>query len=170
MAGEGVCFMHCPDGFIPRPRATGWFAEFGALEAERDDTVAYGPGGARFYGATFDPSGLYRLNAAMDWLVATGQDAASMATHSWALQARLLDNLATAGGLLSVQQLVQPVQASRGRFLSFRTSKAGMIDARLRDRNVIVDHRGDLLRIGFSIYQDASDVDALLKALAVLDQ
>jgi selenocysteine lyase/cysteine desulfurase len=106
----------------------------------------------------------------MDWLVATGQDAASMATHSWALQARLLDNLATAGGPLSVQQLVQPVQASRGRFLSFRTSKAGMIDERLRDRNVIVDHRGDLLRIGFSIYQDASDVDALLKALAVLDQ
>jgi selenocysteine lyase/cysteine desulfurase len=60
-------------------------------------------------------------------------------------------------------------QVSRGRFLSFRTSQAGKIDARLRDHNVIVDHRGDLLRIGFSIYQDESDADALLRTLAQLD-
>lgn len=169
MAGEGACFMHCPDGYIPRPTATGWFAEFGALESERDGNVAYAPGGARFYGATFDPSGLYRLNAAMDWLVATGQDAGSMAKHSYALQARFLEQLASARVPLSMQDLVQPAQASRGRFLSFRTSRAGLIDARLRERNVIVDHRADLLRIGFSIYQDASDVDALLKTLAELD-
>lgn len=169
MAGEGVCFMHCPDGYIPRPTATGWFAEFGALESERDGNVAYAPAGARFYGATFDPSGLYRLNAAMDWLVSTGQDAGSMATHSYALQAQFLENMAFAGMPLSEQDLVQPVQASRGRFLSFRTSRARLIDARLRERNVMVDHRADVLRIGFSIYQDASDVDALLKTLAALD-
>ena len=31
MAGEGACFMHCPPGYAPRPRDTGWFAAFGAL-------------------------------------------------------------------------------------------------------------------------------------------
>src|SRR5262249_13759595 len=31
MAGEGICFMHCPGGFAMRPRDTGWFAAFGAL-------------------------------------------------------------------------------------------------------------------------------------------
>src|SRR4029453_19569937 len=35
MAGEGVCFMHCPEGFAMRPRDTGWFAGFGALAAGR---------------------------------------------------------------------------------------------------------------------------------------
>ena len=28
MAGEGCAFMHAPPGFGPRPRITGWFAEF----------------------------------------------------------------------------------------------------------------------------------------------
>jgi len=31
MAGEGCCFMHCPPAYGPRPRDTGWFADFGAL-------------------------------------------------------------------------------------------------------------------------------------------
>ncbi|MFX6258361.1 hypothetical protein ABTF80_20115, partial [Acinetobacter baumannii] len=28
MAGEGCCFLHCPPGYGPRPRDTGWFADF----------------------------------------------------------------------------------------------------------------------------------------------
>ena len=68
MAGEGACFMHCPPGYGERPRDTGWYAEFGALEKARGDTVAYGTDASRFSGATFDPSGIYRLNAVMDWL------------------------------------------------------------------------------------------------------
>ncbi len=31
MAGEGACFMHCPPGFAPRPRNTGWYASFATL-------------------------------------------------------------------------------------------------------------------------------------------
>jgi len=61
MAGEGVCFMHCPGGFAMRPRDTGWFAAFGALERGGGASVAYGKDGTRFMGATFDPTGLYRL-------------------------------------------------------------------------------------------------------------
>jgi hypothetical protein len=41
MAGEGVCFMHCPPGFARRPRDTGWFAAFGALEKARATHFAY---------------------------------------------------------------------------------------------------------------------------------
>lgn len=169
MAGEGVCFMHCPDGYIPRPRYTGWFAEFGALENARGEAIAYAPGGARFFGATFDPSGLYRFNAVMEWLVATGQDAASMSAHSHALQDQFLAGIGQAAISLSAAALLQPDRKHRGRFLAYETPQAGAINAGLRERNVIVDHRGDILRIGFSIYQDASDVDALLHALAKLD-
>ena len=33
MAGEGVAFLHAPPGLVPRPRDTGWYAAFEALEA-----------------------------------------------------------------------------------------------------------------------------------------
>ena len=32
MAGEGACFLHCPPGYGLRPRDTGWYAGFSALE------------------------------------------------------------------------------------------------------------------------------------------
>lgn len=164
MAGEGVCFMHCPVGYIPRPRATGWYAEFGALEKPRDGTVAYGSGGARFLGATFDPSGLYRLNAVMRWLSSIGEDGATMTGRCATLQETFL---ALAGKApVPAWQLIEPDPARRGRFLALRTPRAGAIDQALKQKGVIVDHRGDILRIGFGIYQDPSDVARLVSSLA----
>ena len=32
----GRCFMHCPPGYGPRPRDTGWYAAFGALTGSSD--------------------------------------------------------------------------------------------------------------------------------------
>ena len=55
MAGEGACFLHCPPGYAPRPRDTGWFASFGTLAQAQTGTVPYAEGGGRFLGATFDP-------------------------------------------------------------------------------------------------------------------
>ena len=47
-----------------RPLYTGWFAEFAAVErTARDGEVAYGPGAARFAGATYDPVSHYRAAA-----------------------------------------------------------------------------------------------------------
>lgn len=53
MSGEGACFMHCPPGYGDRPPDTGWFAGFGEL-VRRDQSVPYGDGGDRFWGATLD--------------------------------------------------------------------------------------------------------------------
>jgi kynureninase len=166
MAGEGVCFMHCPEGYSPRPRATGWYAEFGALEKPRDGTVAYGKGGARFLGATFDPSGLYRLNAVMRWLSSIGEDGATMTRRCAALQENFL---ALAGASPHPDwQVIEPDPLRRGRFIALRTPRAGAIDQALKERGVIVDHRGDILRIGFGIYQHESDVARLAATLAQL--
>ncbi|MGL4241954.1 MAG: aminotransferase class V-fold PLP-dependent enzyme, partial [Beijerinckiaceae bacterium] len=71
MAGENVCFMHCPPGYGPRPRDTGWFASFGALAAQQKG-VPYGEDGSRFWGATFDPVGFYRQRAVFDWMAERG--------------------------------------------------------------------------------------------------
>lgn len=163
MAGEGVCFMHCPPGYGPRPRDTGWYAEFGALSGARTDRVAYGTDGSRFAGSTFDPSGLYRFNAAQDWLAGLGAEGELTAHCAYAagLQQRLIDALpATLRGSLLIQE-----SARRGRFLTFATLDAERLEHHLGLAGILVDRRGDRLRVGFGIYQDGNDVDRLTAAL-----
>jgi selenocysteine lyase/cysteine desulfurase len=93
MAGEGVCFLHCPPGYGPRPRDTGWFAEFGALAAAPGKSVGYPAGGARFLGATFDPVGMYRMRAVLSWMAARGIGIGQVHAHATALMADFLDRL-----------------------------------------------------------------------------
>lgn len=155
MAGEGACFMHCPPGMIERPIDTGWFAGFGAL-SERSDEVSYGPDGDRFWGATFDPSGLYRLDAVLGLFEQEGISVAAVRGHVGELHQRFL----AAGRLPG--ELVPPVEMERGSFLTFRTGAAKEIHERLHERQVVTDYRGDRLRIGFGIYHDPEDVDRLV--------
>jgi len=44
-------------------------------------------------------------------------------------------------------------------------NEAGAIVARLSERNIIADHRGDRLRIGFGIYHTRDDALRLAAAL-----
>ena len=165
MAGEGVCFMHCPPGYGERPRDTGWYAEFGALGKARHGAVAYGTDASRFAGATFDPSGLYRFNAVMDWLTREKLDVAAMHTYCLQLQQSFLDALGQVKTSLNPINLMIADEKRRGRFLTFRTNEAARLDSELGRRNIIVDHRDDRLRVGFGVYQDESDVARLVEAL-----
>ena len=58
------------------------------------------------------------------------------------------------------------VVAEHARFLAFRSPQAQCWYEELKAQNCITDVRGDVLRIGFGIYQDEEDVDRLLAALA----
>ncbi len=167
MAGEGVCFLHCPPGRAERPLDTGWFAAFGALTAKADGRVPYGADGSRFLGATFDPVGVYRQAAVLDWLRTEGITAAAIHDHAVALQEAFVSKLPALGiPGLSADNLVVPLsEASRGNFLAFRTPQAGALYEALLARNVITDHRGDRLRFGFGIYQGEEDVAALVRRL-----
>ena len=156
MAGEGACFLHVPPGYGPRPVDTGWYAGFGQLETGVGDRIVYADDGTRFAGSTYDPSGIYRMDAVLAWLEAEGMAPADIHTHVVGLQDRFL------GQAPEFAELVPPRPRERGNFLSFRTEAAGEIYSSLHDRNVITDHRGDRLRIGFGIYHDEEDVDRLL--------
>lgn len=159
MSGEGCCFLHAPAAYGARPRDTGWFAAFGALEAKNaPGKVPYAEGGGRFLGATFDPSALYRFNAVMQWLEAEQLTPARIHAHVVELEERFVAGLA--GVPLSASELVVPLsEASRGQFLTFETPRAAEIYAKLLAANVITDVRGDRLRFGFALYHDASDID-----------
>jgi kynureninase len=170
MSGEGCCFMHAPPGFGPRPRNTGWYASFGALSAAQKG-VPYSQDGWRFMGATFDPSGLYRMRAVLDWLEREKIDAASLHRHAVALQALFLDGLARRPvGPLDEARLVLPrTEKARGNFLTFDHPDAGLWQRRLHDARIVTDVRHTRLRIGFGAYHTPDDVQRLLDRLADLD-
>jgi len=162
MAGEGVGILHAPPGFASRPGITGWFAEVDQGGGLPDQSVRYASDARRFLGSTFDPSGLYRFNAVQQMLKAHSLTTAKIAAHVRDLQVAFLDRIA-----MPVLQLAIPGgNPPAGRFLAYRTQWATQIGDHLRSRGIEVDARGDLLRIGFSIYHSLEDIERLTAALA----
>lgn len=164
MAGEGACFLHAPPGYGPRPLDTGWYAGFGQLETGMGDRVLYAGDGSRFAGATYDPSGVYRMDAVLGWLEGEGVTPAAIEDHVASLQAHFL------AGDPGLGELLPPPPQERGSFLTFRTETAGEIYRSLHDWGVISDYRGDRLRIGFGVYHDEEDVDRLLELIRDRDR
>ena len=167
MAGEGCAFLHAPAGFGPRPPITGWFAEFEDLSLP-PGSVGYAKDATRFLGATFDPSALYRFNAVRRMLTDNGLTTERVSAHVRSLQQQLLGALADTP--LAEAELLNPLDDSpHARFLAFRSARAQRWYEALKIRNCTTDVRGDVLRIGFGIYQDEEDVDrlaGLLRGLA----
>ncbi|MGH9002570.1 MAG: aminotransferase class V-fold PLP-dependent enzyme, partial [Acidimicrobiia bacterium] len=143
MAGEGACFLHCPPGWCPRPRDTGWFAGFSGMTDAQGGPVPYAADGSRFLGATLDPAPLYRFNAVQRWLDGMGVSVADIHAHVGGLQRLLIDRL----GEEARAQLVPGVDevGDRGNFLTFRRPDAADLYARLHAAGVVTDHRDDRL-------------------------
>jgi selenocysteine lyase/cysteine desulfurase len=167
MAGEGCCFLHCPPGYGARPRDTGWYAGFDALDSGGTG-VSYAKDGSRFLGATFDVTALYRFNAVQDWLASEGRSVAAMLAHVRSIERAFLGELDRNDAPINASMLLVPDETRRGRFLAFRTPRAAEITSALTEKNIIVDHRGDNLRIGFGIYHEANDARRLAEALRSL--
>jgi kynureninase len=167
MTGEGACFLAVPPGCTLRPIDTGWYASFGTLEGREAENVHYADDGYRFWGATFDPSGLYRFNAAMDWLASTGTTIADVHRHALSLQKHFLDGLARLSlSELPASSLVPPAALARGNFLAFDVDAAEERHKRIAAQGVVIDRRARRLRFGFGVYHSEHDVRLLLEALS----
>lgn len=160
MAGEGVCFMHCPPGYVRRPRDTGWLAAFGALSSKQAG-VPYGSDGSRFLGATFDPSGLYRLRAVFAWMESIGLTVDAIHEHVLALQEHFLDALERGpwSGLRTARLVTPVADWRRGHFLTFETPAADTLHRALLAARIVTDVRGNRIRFGFGCYHKRSDID-----------
>ncbi len=172
-AGEGACFLSVPAGTSLRPRNTGWFAEFDSLEAGQPGGVGYRSGGQRFAGATYDPTGTYRLNAAMDLLQQHGISIADVHAHVVALQSRFLERLSDSPHrLLTAETLLFERERSlHGHFLTFELPDApttARLAGQLANARVEIDYRGNRMRFGFGLYQDVADVDELFDRIGRL--
>jgi kynureninase len=158
MSGEGACFMHCPPGYGDRPVDTGWYAAFGYLEEGEQGKVPYQADASRFSGATYDPSGIYRMDAVLGWLASMGVGPGEIREHVVGLQKFFLEHLQRPPG-----SLTPPPEVERGNFLTFESDHARHFYRALHDRKVVTDYRGNRLRFGFGIYHGQDDVERLLE-------
>lgn len=159
--GNGLCWMRIPTDCQLRPRYTGWFADFASLAEPRavGEPVAYGPGGMRFAGATFDASAMYRGRAVMRHWDRLGLDVAALRAISLRQTRRIMERLEGADIVSDTRD------ARRGPFVTVRHAEAGAVVTALRERGVLVDSRGDLLRIGPAPYLSDDEIDRGVAAI-----
>jgi selenocysteine lyase/cysteine desulfurase len=169
MAGEGACLLAVPPECRLRPVDTGWFATFSGLSGPQGAEVPYSDDGFRFWGATFSACGLYRLNAAMEWLQSTGHTTADVHRHAHRMQERFLAGLGRLDlSWLRAENLVPGPGVPRGNFLVFDVDDAERLYQRISDANIVIDRRDRRLRFGFGVYHDDGQVDRLLDRLKSL--
>ena len=167
MAGEGACFMHVPNNTQERPRNTGWFAGFSALNQHREGRITYPSNGQQFAGSTFDPSGLYRLEAVFKMLAQESISVESIHAHVEEMQTYFIKCLLwTKPPILKDAELLE--FEHRSHFLTFRTEEACAITAALKTAGIIVDSRADRLRFGIGLYHTKSCIDALFDKISRL--
>ena len=168
--GEGNCFLRLPPQAQElRPVLTGWFAEFAELAAEHDErVVAYPHGGARFAGATYDPTSNYRAARVFDFFEERGLSPEFLRTvyqHQTHLLARLFDELGTPEAAMRRDRDVPLEQL--GGFLSFESLHAERISRRLMRDGVHTDIRGRYLRLGPAPYLSDAQLEAAIEHLGL---
>jgi kynureninase len=171
--GEGNCFLRLPpDAERLRPLVTGWFAEFDALAGEAADgrvesaSVAYGPGPARFAGATYDPTSHYRAARVFAFFAAKGLSAEllrEVSQHQIRVLAERFDALDAPESLIT-RDRSRPL-SDFGGFLALRSPRAQHLQRALRRRGVLTDSRGDSLRLGPAPYLSDTQLERAVELL-----
>ena len=166
--GEGNCFLRTPPGCALRPIVTGWFSEFAELaEARVPGEVRYGMGPARFAGATFDPTSVYRGAAVMDFFREQGLTPGFLREVSQHQVGLLMHTFGELDLDPRVVHLDETVPArDRGGFLALTAPDAGSLCAGLKKRGVLTDCRGTTLRFGPAPYLCDAQLEAAMRALA----
>lgn len=164
--GEGVCFLLLPsEASRLRPAYTGWMADFAGLE-NRGETVRYGPGGQRFFGATFDPTPWYRSVHVFRWMDRVGLIPPVLERAAQIRTERIIAIYDQLGLNARGLHLASPRENhARGGFVAFSHPEAPTLSRALRENGVHTDARGDILRLGPAPYTSSDEIDRGLAAL-----
>ena len=153
--GPGNAFLRFPQDTDLRPLVTGWFSEFTDLSrSPAGSRVSYGPGPARFAGATYDFTSHYRAAAVFKFFEEqklTPKKLRELNQH----QIEILSGSARNDAI--------------GGFLAISAPRTAKTQKALRKQNIWTDYRGDVLRLGPAPYvtdaQLADATDALASVL-----
>jgi kynureninase len=166
--GPGNAFLRFPADTTLRPVVTGWFSEFTDLSKAPTGRVEYGPGPARFAGATYDFTSHYRGAAVFRFFEEQGltvERLRELSQHQVGLLIEGFDALGLDPKVTNRDRTV-PLSAVAG-FLVLRTSGAARLSAAIKERGVSTDCRGEGLRLGPAPYVLDGQVR---QATAVLSQ
>jgi selenocysteine lyase/cysteine desulfurase len=166
--GEGNCFLRMPPHAERlRPLVTGWFAEFDALADEHSSgRVSYGPGPARFAGATYDPTSHYRAARVFRFFREQGLTAEvlrEVSRHQMGLLADAFDRLGAPERVIT-RDRSRPL-SDYGGFLALRSPRAQALQRALRERGVHTDSRGEYLRLGPAPYLSDAQLERAIELL-----
>ena len=154
--GPGNAFLRFPQDSDLRPVVTGWFSEFTDLSrAPAGGRVAYGPGPARFAGATYDFTSHYRAAAVLKFFEdqkLTPPKLRELNQH----QMEILSGGSRNDGI--------------GGFLAIPAPRAAKIQKALRKKNIWTDFRGEMLRLGPAPYVTDAQISEAVETLGVLLQ
>ncbi|HEU4430531.1 MAG TPA: kynureninase [Myxococcota bacterium] len=152
--GEGNCFLRLPGGADLRPIITGWYSEFTALEsAPSSERVVYGEGADRFAGATYDPTSHYRGAAVFRFFEKhrlTPELLREVSQHQIGVLAASFDAL-DLDPRVAERDRSAPLTETAG-FLALQCPNATKLTRTLRERGVLTDARGNVLRFGPAPY------------------
>lgn len=166
--GGGNAFLRMPADCRLRPVITGWFSEFTDLtQAPRQGHVAYGPGAARFAGATYDPASHYRAAAVFGFFEEqqlTPEKLRELSQHQVGLLVKAFDALDADPQVISRDRSV--ALGGIGGFLALHTAHAARLHDRLRDGGVWTDYRGDVLRLGPAPYVSDGQLSDAVRGLS----
>jgi selenocysteine lyase/cysteine desulfurase len=165
--GEGNCFLRIPADTELRPVVTGWYSEFTALaDRERPDRVVYGAAGDRFAGATYDPTSHYRAAAVFQFFREQGlgpELLREVSQHQIGVLASAFDALDLDPSVVR-RECDVPLEEIGG-FLALRAPEATPLTRALRERGVMTDCRGDVLRFGPAPYLSDRQLRDAMSAL-----
>jgi kynureninase len=152
--GEGNAFLRIPADCVLRPVVTGWYSEFSTLaEERRGGDVVYGPGPARFAGATYDPTSHYRAAAVFEFFERerlTPELLREVSQHQIGVLAQAFDALAIDPAIVT-RDRAAPLTETAG-FLALQSPHAGALREALHARGVLTDARAGVLRLGPAPY------------------
>jgi kynureninase len=167
-AGEGVCFLIPSKKYQANPVLTGWFASFKNLE-QQTGRIDFSAGAQRFWGATFDPSALYRFKSVWDCYQKEKISLDEIHAHVLECQKLFVEKfhqsiLSPLGNLL-----ISNIE-KHGHFIALKLKSeddAKKLHEALLKQKIETDHRGNRLRFGFGLYVDLEDVNKLFSKLSV---
>lgn len=152
--GEGNCFLRVPPhAKESRPVFTGWFAEFGRLTRVTTGRVTYAEGPDRWAGATYDPTSHYRAARVFEFfdrLLLTPPHLRAVSRGQVKRLCDQFDELDLDPGVVTRDRTL-PLERIGG-FLALRSPRAGVLSEQLRERGVLTDFRGEILRLGPAPY------------------
>ncbi|MDZ7682400.1 MAG: aminotransferase class V-fold PLP-dependent enzyme [Fodinibius sp.] len=166
--GEGNCFLRFPENCDLRPAITGWFAAFSSLDEPRDDgPISYDDGNQRFATATYDPASQFRAAKVVEFFEEHGLNP-ELLRKQYLNQVELLKELFLEQNFDSeiiTLRHNRPLEENGG-FLALQSPFARSIRAKLMNKGVFTDARGDILRFGPAPYTTTSQIKQAITHLS----